>query len=134
MKQFSLGLLIIFSLFLSGCMSVPTNQFVSSRYYGPQPEDTEVVAKKHFYYALIDGESAVYQVNPRAIKIYSYNPFGPEKLNLAKYGWLIDGKLNAKNKFGGYTGWKDFYLIYRNGEVVESEMGRNRPFKFVLAH
>jgi hypothetical protein len=132
MKVFPLGLLIILSLFMSGCMSVPSTQFVSSQYYGPQPEDTETVAKKHFYYSLIDGESAVYQVNPRAFKIYSYNPFKPEHPYLSKYGWLIEGKLNAKNKFGGYTGWKDFYLIYRNGGVIESEMGRNRPFKFLL--
>lgn len=37
-------------------------------------------------------------------------------------GWIC-GKVNAKNSFGGYTGWQSF--AYRDGRGFISEDGRN---------
>ena len=34
-----------------------------------------------------------------------------------KYGWLIQGRYNAKNIYGAYVGFKDFQAQWVNGDV-----------------
>ena len=52
-------------------------------------------------------------------KGYAYNPFSPNKLELAQWGWVIEGKINSKNRMGGYTGWQPFYAIYNHGMIIK---------------
>jgi hypothetical protein len=35
------------------------------------------------------------------------------------YGWLVDFKVNARNRFGVYTGKQTHGALIRNGEVVK---------------
>lgn len=35
-----------------------------------------------------------------------------------KNGWIVCGEVNAKNKFGGYTGFKKFSATEKEGDVL----------------
>ena len=132
-----LKIAILATMFLIvGCMSTPKQGFSSTLHYGEEPKNLEEVTKQHFYYILKDPLSAVYELDPSAAKVYSYNPFSPENTDLANWGWLITGRLNSKNSFGAYTGWSKFYLIYRDGKVFEYEIQGDgtdgEPFTYEL--
>lgn len=113
-------ILILFVLMysLNACASLDTTR-VRDLSYGPRPENPKKIVKEHFKYKLIDPNSAMYEINS-VRKGYKYNPFTPNNLELAKWGWVIEGIINSKNRAGGYVGWKPFFAIYRRGNIVKS--------------
>jgi len=42
------------------------------------------------------------------------------KPTLTKEGWATCAVLNAKNGFGGYSGNKGWYVVYRRGAIVSA--------------
>ena len=35
-----------------------------------------------------------------------------------RHSYLICGKMNSKNGFGGYTGWQDFVVVQMQGQIA----------------
>ena len=33
------------------------------------------------------------------------------------YGWMVSAKINAKNSWGAYVGWKKYYFYFRGEEI-----------------
>lgn len=50
----------------------------------------------------------------------------PKAVDLIKkgqhnYGYLVELKVNSRNRFGAYTGKQKYTVLLRNGEIVKSE-------------
>lgn len=85
--------------------------------FGPQPDNYEEKIKEHFQGILRDPQSAVYQFGEPQ-KGYANNGWalGGE---VAWHGWLVDVEINAKNGFGGYTGFKPYVVYFKNDGVYK---------------
>lgn len=83
--------------------------------YGEYPTDYEEIAKEAVAAVLKDPESARFgRVSlPRREHAIS-NQFRRE----AVYGYSSCIEVNAKNSYGGYTGFQAHWLLIRNGRVV----------------
>jgi hypothetical protein len=98
MKIFQVMIFIV----LASCATRPTEQEISSLYYGlpPQANMIEQIFKNTVKPTLIDPESIQVRNVRGPIKFWS-----KQNNRLAGY-WLICGEVNAKNRFGGYVGFK----------------------------
>ena len=37
-------------------------------------------------------------------------------------------RVNSKNRFGGYTGWQDYFIIFHEGKMIENSAGPSLRF------
>lgn len=100
-------------LLLMSCASMPTQQELASADYGEYPYSYEQIIKSYLEQRLKDPYSAEY----RHIK-------GPEKrwagfFGRSNYGYSVCYKINAKNSFGGFTGYKTHNFMIYNSQVVQ---------------
>ncbi len=98
-------LLAIAFLGLAGCAgmgSTVTPQETAAK-YGPLPENWQALVVNCIERSLIDPESATYSWHV------------PQSKSNGWYGGVF---VNAKNRFGGYTGKKPFEWLIENGEVT----------------
>ncbi len=111
-------------LYLGGCASLPaklpTNEEIQQADYG-QPNggfskgDAEKIAKVLVTYDLKDPDSAKYIVS----NMYpGYMKSSFLKDGKVHYGYLLDVDVNAKNSYGGYTGYKRNRFLFRNGDLI----------------
>ncbi len=92
--------------------------------YGPQPlanyQDTE---KDIILRSLRDPESARFNfVALRGSAIQSHF-LGMEPILV----WVSEVQVNAKNGYGGYTGFQPYYFAWHNGELVATGSARDYP-------
>lgn len=102
---------------LSGCATVPTQDQIDAADYGsPMVQaEAENLAKQWFANVLKDPESARYQWNKfekgwAAASLLD----GGDHL----FGYLLYCKVNAKNSFGGYTGFQNYVFVYKNNQIT----------------
>ena len=115
MKGFMAGALL--ALGVASCAIVPTTQEQAAADYGTPMEqaEAEAAAEAHIKARLKDPGSAVFTWKP----IYAgYLRGAPIVGRKTIYGYLLDGTVNAKNSFGGYTGAEPYQVIFRNGVIV----------------
>ena len=86
--------------------------------YGPRPIDYQDIVKRHYDQRLFDPYSAVYEFGEPNSGWLRGSVFSSPK-----YGWLVCGTLNAKNRFGGYVGVKPFVVLINNGRVATDILG-----------
>lgn len=105
-------------LVLSGCASQGPMRAdgapVSAMDAGPAPKDPAAAIQPFLHGFLKDPYSA-------QIKIVSGPSFFTQKSGLlgsAVYGWGICFDVNAKNSYGGYTGYKRMAVVWRDGVVL----------------
>jgi hypothetical protein len=81
--------------------------------YGPYPTDYKEIVTKWLETQLIDAESAHLEWNgePKPANL------GTEDKPL--YGYLVNFKVNARNRFGTYTGMQSHGVLIRNGQVIK---------------
>lgn len=105
--------LVVSALLLSACGNIrPTPDQINLAYYGPPPTDPEGAVFKYFEERLIDPESA---------RIKCSNP-RKGWVNLAgklSYGWVCICSVNAKNRFGGYAGAKEYRYLFHGEQIVK---------------
>lgn len=96
--------LITITALLSGCYTAPTREEASSANYGPPVSSDEMLAQIKAYMSkrLIDPGSAIYNCN-RPVKGWVLGA-GEDTPTYTYYGYMSDCEINAKNRFGGYTG------------------------------
>lgn len=83
-----------------------------NRNYGPRPDNPKELAEKAISKKLIDSGSARYHHYDQ-IKKGHFVDHG------VRYnGWIQCGKVNSKNRFGGYAGRKQYFVLIKNGEVL----------------
>lgn len=110
--------LILTLLLLSACASgPPTREELSSADYGSpiSQQDAEAQAEQFLRGYLKDPDSAIYEWNPvgrgwvREAPIYGGG---------LKFGYILRGNVNARNSFGGYTGFKPYEFAFYNGNII----------------
>ena len=81
--------------------------------YGPYPNNYKEIVMKWLDTQLIDAASARIEWNgaPKPADL------GTKDEHL--YGYLVNFKVNARNRFGAYTGMQSHGALIRNGEVIK---------------
>jgi len=81
--------------------------------YGPYPTNYKEIVAKWLDTQLIDAESAHIEWNgePKPSNL------GTEDKPL--YGYLVNFKVNARNRFGAYTGMQSHGVLIRDSKVIK---------------
>ncbi|EMO78593.1 hypothetical protein LEP1GSC126_0034 [Leptospira kirschneri str. 200801774] len=112
---FALLILVIYN-----CVTIPTNKEIISANYGPKPDSAliEVATKVHVGKMLLDPQSVQWGEITKPRKVWTPSFSDSKEAHL--YGWGVCITYNAKNQFGGYTGFQPVGVLFRNGEIVRS--------------
>jgi hypothetical protein len=80
--------------------------------YGPYPTNYKEIVMKWLNTQLIDAPSAriEWEGDPKPATLGKEKPL---------HGYLVNFKVNARNRFGAYTGMQSHGALIRNGEVVK---------------
>lgn len=102
---------------IAGCASGPTQDQIAGANYGSPPDQSKIeqVAKSFFTMHLKDAGSAQYQFAPSYKGWVSTN-----RLEGSKFfaGYILDVLVNAKNSYGGYTGWQKYQFVFNDGNLL----------------
>lgn len=108
-------------LIFCGCAGTPPtiDEFTKAD-YGEKPDKStyELKVKTYFEGCLKDPESAKYKFEKPIKGWYGKtlsNLAGPRKID---YGWIVLVRVNAKNSYGGYTGYKSYNCLFRGKELL----------------
>ncbi len=110
---FGKKILLLMLVIIAGCSARPSSEESSSAYYGRIPSNYESTIKSYMESTLFDPLSAQYK-NWRGP---SQGYFGNNFMKTV-YGWRVCTDINAKNRYGGYTGFEKFQFIIRDDQVV----------------
>ena len=112
MKRF-----ILVALFcLTGCSTTLTQAEMDSADYGYaiSQEGAESAALQFLHNYLKDPQSALCEWKP----IYKGGrKDGLINGNKSHFGYVLDGKVNAKNSYGGYVGYKNWEFMFHDGKI-----------------
>ena len=81
--------------------------------YGPSPTNYKEIVMKWLEQQLVDPASA------RIEWVDEPKPTDAGKGGEHLYGYLVHFRVNARNRFGGYTGKQNHAALIRNGEVIK---------------
>lgn len=101
---------------LTGCAAPQVYLPVQDSDYGETPENHQDKIKTYMASRLKDAESARYDFNRTPVKAWLGS-------STRYYGWATCVGINAKNSYGGYTGWQPHYFFFRGGDIAESVSG-----------
>jgi hypothetical protein len=114
MKTLALYLSISF-LGMSAALNLPaqTPQPADMARYGPYPTNYKEIVTKWLQTQLLDAGSArtEWEGDPK--------PADLGKKGEHLYGWVVNFKINARNRFGAYTGKQRHGALIRDGEVIK---------------
>ena len=124
--------ILLLSLLLGACASMPTKQEMARADYGRAISQTECenIAKSEIQRNLKDAGSAIFEFG-------SCEKRGMHSIPVAnipkQYGYFLPVRVNAKNSFGGYTGFRNYNILLKNGNVIrktrqDDEYGLMFPF------
>lgn len=109
-------LIIIVFLSLTSCITLPTQEEIDSIGFGePITIDYEKAIKERFEMRLFDFFSAKFKFEEPTqywIKDFSGQLY---------VGYGVPIYINAKNRFGAYTGWKKYVVLFRNNIIVAEQ-------------
>jgi hypothetical protein len=88
---------------------------VNDPIYGEYPVRYKGIVMDWLYTHLYDPPSAKveWQAEPKRADL-------PDAKGRKLYGWLVLFSVNARNRFGGYTGKQTHGILIRNGAVVQA--------------
>jgi hypothetical protein len=109
----TLALLISILLISSASHLVAENPAPAASLCGPYPTDYKEIVMKWLETQLLDASTARidWQGDPK--------PADLGKNGEHFYGWMVDFKVNARNRFGAYTGKQQHGALIRDGQVVK---------------
>lgn len=81
--------------------------------YGEYPKDYMTIVKDWLGDELLDPASAIVEFTSQPKPADLPIPGGQRV-----YGYLVEFKVNSRNRFGGYTGYQKHGALIRNGEVI----------------
>ena len=118
------------ALLLAACAAKPIEvsmQAARNADYGRYPKDYQQHIRNYLDENLRDAGSAKIRISPprKVFKIYNpeakiYAPKTPKQLKSEGY-YLVCAEVNAKNTFGGYTGWQTHRYRFHKGGLMEDE-------------
>lgn len=104
---------------LTGCAQGPTQSELANANYGSEisQEDCERIAQETISARLKDSESAKFRFKTCD---KGWMPSAPMFGMPVQYGYMQVGEVNGKNSFGGYVGFKEFYVLIRSGSPIRA--------------
>ncbi len=93
----------------------PLSEEVSQIDYGEQPSEVQKKVRDHFELTLKDPASADYKFGD-LYKGWCKGPFY-SKQKIAWSGWALNVMVNAKNSYGGYTGYEAYTVTFRGDSI-----------------
>ncbi|MGF6147871.1 Uncharacterised protein [Kingella potus] len=120
------------SLLLAACAVTPPSAQVSmktvrSENYGSYPKNYERQVRQYLNNTLLDPDSAKIRISPprKVLRLYNpeaktFPPKTPKQLEPEGY-YLVCAEVNAKNTFGGYTGWQTHRYRFHKSGIMENE-------------
>ena len=81
--------------------------------YGPYPTNYKEIVMKWLETQLIDADSAKIEWNGEP------KPSNQGTEDKPLYGYLVNFKINARNRFGSYTGMQSHGALIRDGQVIK---------------
>ncbi|KGE21824.1 hypothetical protein IQ65_22065 [Leptospira interrogans serovar Lai] len=123
-KLTNLFALLIFALYNCVTFSRPTNKEIISANYGPKPDPAvvEVLTKVHVGKMLLDPQSVQWGEISEPRKVWAFSFSDSKEAHL--YGWGVCITYNAKNQFGGYSGFEPAGVLFQNGKIVRSSIDK----------
>lgn len=102
---------------LSGCAGQPTAEQIAALDYGPpiSQEAAEAQAKEAISSRLKDPYTAQFQFGPVYQGYVTGSALEGRKLSP---GYLMDVQVNARNSYGGYTGYTPYKFLFFNGKLA----------------
>ena len=117
-KVFVLLVVIIGIIFFTGCSKIPTPQEAQEAYYGKAMKDVESAkneVKSYFEERAYDSDSLKYRWG----EVFKGWVMLPDSLTPKPgYGYILPVKVNAKNRMGGYVGYKQYYFLFNDGKIA----------------
>ena len=109
----TLAALICLSCLMVAVRSGAETEAVDASRYGPYPTNYKEIVTKWLQTKLLDPASAQieWQGDPKPADL------GTKGQHL--YGYLVNFKVNSRNRFGSYTGKQAHGALIRNGEVIK---------------
>ena len=104
------------AVMLSACAVAPTPRPSEEAFDAP-PTEPEAKARTFIESKLRDPESARYRFGTLT---KAYGAYGVWNNTLPWAGYLIPVDVNAKNGFGGYTGFKPYVVYFQMGEPIRA--------------
>ena len=95
----------------------PNSEDMARAYFGPAPEDPEASILDWMHETLKDPFSANLEILAPPEKSWWGNPGGLLYARDIHYCWMVKARINAKNSFGGYIGWKPYNFFFRDGKI-----------------
>lgn len=99
---------LCFPLFLASCAGF--EKLPEGHDFGPPPVGYEEAVKARFQYALKDPNSAMYRIGT------PYTAYSNTGLagggGIAWSGYAVNVQINAKNSYGGYTGYQPYRVLF----------------------
>ena len=104
-------------LLLVGCVPPPTLEEMKNADYGTKikQQDAEDWAKRWMDSRLKDPYSAKYRFDLLHQGFIQFSQISGGKV---EFGYGLNLQVNAKNSFGAYTGYKRYYLLFKNKKAV----------------
>jgi hypothetical protein len=114
----TLPFFILMLIFMSGCASGPVlPEKIQEAGLKTYPENYKELINQYFEDRLKAPFSAKYRFIERPQK--AYQRFPPVQDDGDRHiGYLVFVDVNAKNSYGGYTGWEEFRFLIRDGRIV----------------
>ena len=82
--------------------------------FGEAPRDVLALVKPVMDRSLFDPFTAVYRVDSPPAKMWVY----PSQADIRAYGYGTCVGINAKNRMGGYVGFKSHFFVIKNDAVI----------------
>ena len=109
------------SLLLAACTSTfdVSMQAVRNADYGPYPKNYQQLIRQRLDGTLLDARSAQIRFTTPPRKVYQLSR-APYKLNGRAY-YAVCVEVNAKNAYGGYTGWQTKFYRFEYGAISSND-------------
>ena len=104
-------------ILVAGCASGPptAEEYAKADYGAPIVQsDAEAKAQTFLKTSLKDPATAQYEWGSVGQGYFRTAPIEGGKL---LWGYRMEAKINAKNSFGGYTGYTPWYFLFKDGEL-----------------
>lgn len=109
------GLILVATvLLLSGCgLKRPPLHEINTADFGSPPDSSEAAVREYLEDVLFDPYSAV-------IKCGEPKKGWVNHLGDIYFGWIVWCSVNAKNRFGAYTGVKKYHYLFQDNEIIKN--------------
>ena len=130
----ALSAVAIAAIVLTGCSMPVSEEKIAAADYGPRPPaNYRTIIRSEIGEMLIDPTSPIFEFDtPRRGYTKTSPMFGTQET----FGWRVCGTVNSKNRYGGYVGKVPYFVLFKDGQIVELLVGKitDNPYGLNLSN